>query len=212
MFSKLNEFKNQMEELKNQIAESTLTIVGEIADKTITKFNEIAEEYGPLVWEQVAKFTGSGDLTQAPPIPSDVENAEVTKTEEPIADEIVETSIEEEVTEEALLLTEEEIADKLENISYNKLKKVFSRNQILKIVYIMLRSRQQWLSPKEISDLSIEYKFKVLPGNVRKALSAKGLSMNLVLPQMRAGGRRNAKEYKVTETGRQFIQDQLQLA
>lgn len=189
---------SKFKELKDQILESSLTVGGQIADKVITKTNEIIETWGPVMWEQVSKITNKPEPETIPeePVELPVKEPVVAAPEPAPAVEPVE---------------EADLGDKLESISVTTLKKRFNRNQILKVLYIMLRSRQEWLSPKEIADFSINYKFKVLPGNVRKAINAKGIEDGLVVPRMRQNGRKNAKEYKVTSAGKAFVAESLGL-
>ncbi|MBU1238478.1 hypothetical protein KKF84_06470 [Myxococcota bacterium] len=204
MFSKLKE-------LKDQVLESSLTIGGHVADKLITKTNELIETWGPVLWEQVGRFTKADDSTSAPES-MPVEEAPVTPAVESVAVEAPSVAVAKPAKSKAPAKDTKISADlpgSLENISVAALRKHFNRNQVLKVLYIMLRSRQEWLSPAEISEFSNTFKFKVLPGNVRKALNAKGIELGYVLPRMRSNGRKNAKEYKVTAAGKSFVAKEL---
>jgi hypothetical protein len=179
-------------EIKEKVVESSIAIGEQVTELVITKSTEMIEKYGPAVLEKVEIVSAFYHSKMGQDQNEEAPEVDVSVSEEPV---IVEP--------------EPTFAEKLETIKYSELKKKFTKNQILKIVYIMEKSPLEWYSPREISEASEVLEFKVLPGNVRKALQYKGLKLGYITHRHRAGGRKNAKEYKVTDKGIEFITEQL---
>ncbi|MBN2724918.1 MAG: hypothetical protein JXR95_12670 [Deltaproteobacteria bacterium] len=195
-------------DLKDRILETGLDIGSKLTEEVFSRTTRLLEQWGPVLWDRVSSL-----------VPE--ETVEVRETEisiqKPDTSEVkLEPPEEEEsVDDEEIPLNappEEDSFDlipSLEKIPYSKLKNAFSRDQMLKILYAMARSEQEWLSPREISDHCEVYQFSVLPGNVRKALHNKGLENKLISSRLRKNGKRNAKEYRMTEAGIAYLRENL---
>jgi hypothetical protein len=103
------------------------------------------------------------------------------------------------------------LKDQLEALPDELLTQVFSRNQFLKVLYLMVISDQKWLSPQEISEMGDLMGFHVLPQNVRKVIQQKGMDQGLIKVRDRAESRKGAKEYHITFKGETLLKTEFSL-
>ncbi|MDA3865068.1 MAG: hypothetical protein PF689_14500 [Deltaproteobacteria bacterium] len=196
--------------LKN-LKEELLTILLEKTQNTFDYANRLISRWSPKVWELVDKYVPE-DTKDSKDEAVDLANFEKALEEKP--DKEIEEE-EEEVAEasedDSDRMGPETIKEKLENIPYKTLENSFRRNQILKIIYIIMRSGQKWLSAREVSEFGENFRFKVRPSNIRKGINKKGHSLNLVTTRKRAEAKRNTKEHKVTPKGIEYLIEHLEL-
>ncbi len=211
-----------------KLKEELMTILLEKTQNTFDYANRLVSRWSPKFWDLVDKY-----------IPEDTKNTkeeavdlanfekaleeeqtddteEKQKSEETSTDPIEEKEDDNKQVEEASennlqSMDSETIKEKLENIPYKTLENSFRRNQILKIIYIIMRSGQKWLSAREISEFGENFRFKVRPSNIRKGINKKGHSLNLVTTRKRAEAKRNTKEHKVTPQGVNYLIEHLEL-
>jgi hypothetical protein len=98
-----------------------------------------------------------------------------------------------------------QLKDQLESLPDELLTQVFSRNQFLKVLYLMVLSERKWLSPQEVSEMGDLTGFHILPQNVRKVIQQKGMDSGMIKVRDRAESRKGAKEYHITSKGEALL-------
>ncbi len=85
-------------------------------------------------------------------------------------------------------------------------KKPAARNsQILRLLEILNRDPNSWMSAVELSAATDEQGSRILPGNVRKAIRLRG--EGLIESRVRPGSKRGATEYRITVKGRAYLEE-----
>jgi hypothetical protein len=76
-------------------------------------------------------------------------------------------------------------------------------DQLLRVLELLSGANGRWLSAKELSDAGEKASTPILPGNVRKVIRSRG--DGLIETRDRAGSRRGAMEYRITDAGRTHL-------
>ena len=85
-------------------------------------------------------------------------------------------------------------------------KKSPGRNsQVLRLLDILSRDTESWMTAVELSAATAEQGSRILPGNVRKAIRLR--AEGLIESRTRPGSKRGATEYRITEKGLAYLKE-----
>ncbi len=83
-------------------------------------------------------------------------------------------------------------------------KKTPAKNsQVLRLLTILSRDKDSWMSAVELSAATADQGSRILPGNVRKAIRLR--AEGLIVSRTRPGSKRGATEYRITEKGLAYL-------
>lgn len=209
---------NQWMEIRDKALEKGLETGCRIAVKLTEKaveFLDMAEKYVPGIKEKLEPLIGSlGNPAEespccCPPMKEDapVEAPAVT-VEEPVPAAPPKARAERPAPARG---EGSQLKDQLEALPDELLTQVFSRNQFLKVLYLMVLSERKWMSPQEVSEMGDLTGFHILPQNVRKVIQQKGMDTGMVKVRDRSESRKGAKEYHVTSKGEALLKVEFHL-
>ncbi len=209
---------NQWMEIRDKALEKGLETGCRIAVKLTEKaveFLDMAEKYVPGIKEKLEPLIGSlGNPAEeapccCPPVTPTV------PVEVPAVDEVdARSPAPAKARAERSAPTRSEgsaLKDQLEALPDELLTQVFSRNQFLKVLYLMVLSDRKWMSPQEVSEMGDLTGYHILPQNVRKVIQQKGMDTGMIKVRDRAESRKGAKEYHVTPKGEALLKVEFHL-
>ncbi len=206
---------NQWLEIRDKALEKGLETGCRIAVKLTEKaveFLDLAENYLPGIKEKLEPLIGNLG-TPGDEAPCCCQDTPATPAAAPTPAPTPAPKAEKAKPERATPARGEasHLKDQLEALPDELLTQVFSRNQFLKVLYLMVLSDRKWLSPQEVSEMGDLTGFHILPQNVRKVIQQKGMDSGMIKVRDRAESRKGAKEYHITSKGEALLKIEFHL-
>ncbi len=229
-FPNLNEWMSLRDKVLEKGLETGCRVMVKISEKTM-EFLELAEQHFPAVkdvldpwlarWRQEVEAApccqeAQPEESQSPesqPVPAaDPSMQAVPEAPAAPADAPVPVDSSEPAREAPPVpAAAGPLAEALRELPEDILIPVFSRNQLLKVLYLMALSGKKWLLAQEIAEVGDELGFPILPQNIRKVIQQKAVDAGLVRVRERADSRRGAKEFHLTSKGESYLKSEFQL-